>query len=173
MGELQIVFARGKIVKEIVLLYKNAPITDDLRLPYSATIGSNSGTIFSTSASQSGSDSPAVLDGSQSIEEFGASKIGDIDKFSAKKIGNVDRGRGDLLDGTRYDDRYTVGFLDNQRLQRVWWRDEKTPEDFNIRVSFIGKKLTQAGARFVPSIVQKSISVKPDDEKKFLSKFFN
>ena len=171
-GELQIVFARGKIVKEIVLLYKNPPITDDLRLPYSATIGSNTGTIFSTSATQTGTDSPSVLDGNQSIEEFGASKLGDIDKFSAKKIGNVERGRGDLLDGTRYDDRYTVGFMNNQKLQRIWWRDEKTSAGFSVRISFIGKKLTEAGARFVPSVVQKTISVKPKDEKKFEVAFF-
>ncbi len=172
MGELQILFAQGKFVKEILLIYKKQPITDDLRLPFSASIGSNAGTIFSTSANDKSGGTPGIIDENTSIEEFGSSKRGDIDRFSARKIGNIDRNRGDLLDGTRYDDRYTIGFVDNQRLQRVWWRDEKTELDYQIRVAFVGKKLTQAGARFVPSIVQKTISVSPKDEKKFIKAMF-
>ncbi|MEZ5425348.1 MAG: hypothetical protein R2747_03705 [Pyrinomonadaceae bacterium] len=170
-GELQIVFAEGKLVREISLLYREAPLVDELRLPYTSTIGSNSSTIYSTSAEQGGVSAPAINDGSTSIEEFGSKKQGDIDQFSAKKIGNISRSQPDLLDGARYDDRYSVGFTDNLKLQRIWWREEKTEIEFRVRVAFIGKKVTQAGGRFVPSIVQKTVSVSPDDEevfKKFL-----
>lgn len=166
-GELQIVFANGKIVREITLRYRQTPLVDDLRLPYTATIGSNDNTIFATSASQPGSESPAINDGSTGIIEFGNKKQNDIDKFSAKKVGNISRSQAELLDGARYDDRYSVGFTDNLKQQKIWWRDEKTVDDFKIRVAFIGKKITEAGAKFVASIVQKTISIAPDDESNF------
>jgi hypothetical protein len=169
-GELQIVFADGVYVKEIVLRYRNERNVDDLRLPFSATIGSSTSTIYNTSATQSGVEAPAVLDGNTDIVTFGKSKSKDIEKYSAKTTGNIDRSRGDLLDGTRYDDRYTIGFTDRQKLQRAWWRDEKRESGYSVRVYFVGKKLTKAGARFVPSIVQKSIVVTPGDEEKLRSR---
>ncbi len=168
-GELQIVFDDGEWVSQVVLTYRVEPILDDLRLPYSASIGSTTNTIYNTSATQSGVESPALNDGSMSIEEFGAKSAAKIDAYSAKKIGNVDRSQSDLLDGARYDDRYSVGYTDNLKLQKIWWRDEKTAGGYSIRVAFLGKKRTAAGGKFVPSIVRKIISLAPRDEGKYLN----
>ncbi len=166
-GELQIVFHDGSRVSQIILSYKQEPIIDDLRLPYSGTIGSTTSTIHNTSAAQSGTDSPVLNDGSKSIEEFASVNAGKLDRYNARKVGNVDRSQGDLLDGTRYDDRYSVGYVDSLRLQKIWWRDEKTDDGFSIRVAFVGKKQTSAGGKFVPSVVQKIISINPGDQEKF------
>ena len=171
-GELQIVFAEGKFVKEIVLRYKSEPNIDDLRLPFTSTIGGTESTIYNTSARNRQVESPAVLDGTQDPQSFANSRRGRMDEKSATRVGNIDRRSEDLLDGARYDDRYTVGFFDRQKLQKIWWRDEKTTGGYGFRIYFIGKKLTKAGARFVPVIVQKSIVVKPGDEKKFKKAHF-
>ena len=171
-GELQIVFAEGLYVKEIVLRYKEQLNADDLRLPFTTTIGSTSDTIYNTSATRPGGDSPAVLDGNTGVVEFGTKGEKKIDDYSAKRTGNIDRGQSDLLDGTRYDDRYVVGYTDAQKIQKAWWRDEKTEDGYSVRVYFVGKKLTSAGGKFVPSVVQKSIVVKPGDEDKFRAAFF-
>ena len=166
-GELQIVFAKGAYVREIVLRYKTELNADDLRLPYTSSIGSTTSTIYDTSATQSGVEPPAVLDGTGDINTFGNDRLKSVDERSAKRTGNIDRGASDLLDGTRYDDRYVVGYTDTKKLQRTWWRDEKTDAGYSVRVYFAAKKLTEAGGRFMPTIVQKSIVVKPGDEEKF------
>lgn len=171
-GELQIVFEDGKFVKEIVLRYKELLNADDLRLPFTSSIGSTEDTIYDTSASGKGTDSPAVLDGSTGIVEFGKKGEARIDDHSAKRTGNIDRGQSDLLDGSRYDDRYVVGYTDTKKIQRAWWRDEKTEAGYSVRVYFVGKKLTAAGGKFVPSIVQKSVIVKPGDEDRFRKSLF-
>ncbi len=160
-GELQIVFAEGKAVSEIILNYKKEPIVDDLRLPFSNTIGDSPNFALPNSSQPVVTDlsvpRPGVLDGNV-----------DVGTYSANKIGNIDRSRTELLDGERYDDRYSIAFVDSRKLQRVWWREEKTQNDYKIRVSFIGKKTTEAGGKFVPSIVQKSISINPEDRDKFM-----
>jgi len=171
-GELQIVFEDGRYVKEIVLRYKETLNADDLRLPFTSSIGSTEDTIYDTSASGKGTESPAVLDGSTGIVEFGKKGEARIDDHSAKRTGNIDRGQSDLLDGSRYDDRYVVGYTDSKKIQRAWWRDEKTAAGYSIRVYFVGKKLTEAGGKFVPSIVQKSVIVKPGDEDRFRRSLF-
>lgn len=168
-GELQIVFADGLFVKEVVLRYRDQLNADDLRLPFTTSIGSTTDTIYDTSATQSGAESPAVLDGSTGIVEFGSKGAKTVDSRSAKRTGNIDRGASDLLDGARYDDRYVVGYTDTKKIQKAWWRDEKTEVGYSLRLYFVGKKLTDAGGKFVPSIVQKSIIVKPGDEDKFRS----
>jgi hypothetical protein len=171
-GELQIAFADGLYVKEIVLRYKGEINPDDLRLPFTSSIGSTTDTIYNTSAARPGGESPAVLDGSTGVVEFGARGEKKIDDYSAKSTGNIDRGKSDLLDGARYDDRYVVGYTDAQKIQKAWWRDEKTEGGFSVRIYFVGKKLTSAGGKFVPSIVQKSIIVRPGDEEKFRQAYF-
>jgi hypothetical protein len=116
-GDLQIVFAEGKVVKEILLTYANPPNVDDLRLPYTGDIGI-------------------------------------------------------AIDGERYDDRYSVGFTDNQKVQRVWWRDEKTSNSYSVRVQFFSpNRIKDAGAKFVVTAVQKLLFIKPGDEAKFAKTF--
>jgi hypothetical protein len=116
-GDLQIVFAEGKIVREVALNFAKPPNIDDLRLPYSGDIGI-------------------------------------------------------ALGGDRFDDRYSVGFTDSQKLQRIWWRDEKTPQGFGVRVQFFSPdKIKDAGAKFVVTAVQKLLYVMPGDEAKFTQAF--
>jgi len=116
-GDLQIVFAEGKVVKEVVLNYAKPPNIDDLRLPFSGYIGI-------------------------------------------------------ALDGDRFDDRYSVGFTDIQKLQRIWWRDEKTKDGYRVRVQFFSpNKIKDAGAKFVVTTVQKLLFVTPGDEAKFANTF--
>ncbi|MEZ5425349.1 MAG: hypothetical protein R2747_03710 [Pyrinomonadaceae bacterium] len=113
-GELQILFAGGKYVKEIILQYEQPIQYSDLRLPPSGDVGA-------------------------------------------------------ALGGQRYDDRYTVGYTDSQKVQGVWWRDEKTDEGFQIRVIFTSTnrlKNSQFGSQ---KILQKAIFVTPGDEKAFAS----
>ncbi len=116
-GDLQIVFAEGKVVKEVLLNYAKPPNIDDLRLPYTGDIGI-------------------------------------------------------ALDGDRFDDRYSVGFTDSQKLQRIWWRDEKTTGGYSIRVQFFSpNKIKDAGAKFVVTTVQKLLHVTPGDQAKFAQAF--
>jgi len=113
-GDLQIIFAEGRVVKEVLLSYAKPPNIDDLRLAYT----------------------------------------GDIEI---------------ALDGDRYDDRYSVGFTDNQKVQRTWWRDEKTNEGYRLRLQFFSpNKIKDAGAKFVVTAVQKLLFVTPGDEAKFV-----
>ena len=143
-GELQIVFADGKYVKEVVLKYAKPPTIDDLRLPYTGFIGDN----IVVSANR---------------PEFA---------ISATDVANTTRERGESYDGTRFDDRYSVGFTDIQKIQRVWWRDEKTPQSFSVRVQFFSPdKIKDAGAKFVVTAVRKLLYVTPGDEAKFTQAF--
>lgn len=112
-GELQIVFAKGKIVREIVLAYRIQPKLDDLRLPYSGDIGV-------------------------------------------------------AMSGQRFDDRYTIGFLDSKKQQKLWWRDESTDGDYMIRVSFASESILRDGNNWWQTIILKAVSVRPGDEEKFL-----
>ncbi len=139
-GELQIVFADGKIVKEVALKYAKPPTIDDLRLPFTGFIGD--GLVVSSSR-----------------PDFA---------INAEDVGNTTRERGESYDGTRFDDRYTVGFTDIQKIQRIWWRDEKQTGNYRVRVQFFSpNKIKDASAKFVVTAVQKLLLVTPSDEAKF------
>ena len=75
------------------------------------------------------------------------------------------------MDGTRFDDRYSVAFVDNQRLQRIWFRDDKLKEGYRIRIEFISEKKTKAGASFVARAAQKVVLLLPEDEMAFRRAF--
>lgn len=111
-GELQIVFAEGKYVSQIILNYARAIQYSDLRLQYS---------------------------------------------------GDVREGLG----GQRYDDRYSIGYTDSQKVQGIWWRDEKKEGDYKIRLTFTSSSTITDSQFGYQKIIQKSITVKPGDEKKF------
>jgi hypothetical protein len=139
-GELQIVFAEGKIVREVVLLYEKPPHIDDLRLPFTNDIGDN----LVINANK-----PEITP-------------------TADIVANTTRGRGEAFDGSRFDDRYSVGFTDSQKVQRIWWRDEKTPDGYRVRVQFFSSnQVKNAGAKFVVTAVQKLLAVTPEDRFKF------
>lgn len=112
-GELQLVFANGQWVKEILLNYAGPIPIDTLRLPYSSDIS-------------------------------------------------------EAIGGERYDDRYTVGYTDSSKLEKIWWRDENTARGYRVRISFVSGKLTAGGSQAVTSITRKVITVTPGDEEKFL-----
>jgi hypothetical protein len=124
-GELQIVFAEGKWVKEIVLSYAAPPSYEDLRL---APTGSIAG------------------------------------------AGTSDAAEGHLVMGKSYDDRYQIGYTSDRKLERFWWRDEKTPAGYRVRVGFVSAKLTQ-GEMAGKEIVRKIVSVPPEDKDKFAKAF--
>lgn len=156
-GELQILFAEGKFVKEIVLNYAKPPLVDDLRLSFTGSLG-NSTSLVTTSTTQGGelSSKTEVLDGKK-----------EIDGFNATNLANTDRRRGEAFDGVRFDDRYSIAYADNQKLQTIWSRDEKVNQSYRIRVQFTSEKRTKAGANFVAKIAQKVIVLLPEDEKEF------
>jgi hypothetical protein len=163
-GELQIVFADGKFVKEMILVYANKPLLDDLRLPFTGSLGNSSSLTTSSTVALTPpnaergelSTNTSVLDGTR-----------EIDGFNATNLANTDRRRGEALDGTRYDDRYSIAFTDNQKLQRLWWREEKATQNFKIRIQFISEKNTNPGAKQVVKILQKAIFLDGDNEKLF------
>jgi hypothetical protein len=74
-----------------------------------------------------------------------------------------------LNDGQIYDTRYSVGFVDDRKQERYWWRDESAVAGYTVRVGFISKKVV--GARQDPIeqriIARKIVMVKPGDEDKF------
>lgn len=111
-GELQIVFADGKAVKQVILKYVSNQTVQNLRLP------ANGGTGVASS-------------------------------------------------GERFDDRYTIGFTDNKKQERLWWRDEKTEQGFSQRIAFTSGNLLKSGSVGQEVIVYKTISVTPGDESKF------
>jgi len=112
-GEVQIVFADGKWVKEILLVYAGPHSIDELRLPSTSNIGV-------------------------------------------------------ALGGERYDDRYTVGYTDANKLEQFWWRDESVQGGYRVRVGFISGKHTVGGAQGITTIARKIISITPGDGEKFL-----
>ena len=164
LGELQLVFADGKYVREIVLIYAKPPVLDDLRLPFTSSLG-NSSSLVTTSTV--GGRSADVERGNLSTNTNVLDGTREIDGYNASNTGNIDRRRGEALDGTRYDDRYTIAFADNQKLQRLWFRDEKSPQNYKIRLQFVSEKVTKAGANQVVKITQKVIFLIPESEKDF------
>jgi hypothetical protein len=117
-GELQIVFADGKYVKEMVLRYAEVKRVSDLRLPNSSNIG-------------------------------------------------------EATSGERFDDRYTIGFVDNKKQEKLWWRDEKMGQAYQVRLTFLSGNLTRDTTMWWQTIVQKAITIKPEDEAKFLAAMKN
>ena len=115
-GELQIVFAGGKYVKEMVLRYSEVKRVSDLRLPNSSNIG-------------------------------------------------------EATSGERFDDRYTIGFVDNKKQEKLWWRDEKTEHDYQVRLTFLSGNSTKDTTMWWQTIVQKAITVRPGDEAGFAKAF--
>lgn len=114
-GQLQIVFAGGKVVSEIVLTYASRPTIEDLRLPSTSDIS------VATS-------------------------------------------------GERFDDRYTVGFVDTKKQEKLWWRDEDKGK-YKVRLSFRSGNVLKDGQLWWQTITQKAITVVPGDEKKFRKAF--
>ncbi len=112
-GEMQIVFAQGKVVKEITMKYSKVKRVSDLRLPNSSGIGEASS-------------------------------------------------------GERFDDRYTIGFVDNKKQEKLWWRDEKTDGGYHARLTFRSGNSTKDTTMWWQTVVQKTLSVQPDEQDKFL-----
>ena len=166
LGELQLVFANGRFVREIRLRFISQPNVDDLRLPFTSSLGTGD----NRATSGGGPGTPAVREEVGSIEEFSANRIGSIDARSGKRLGNIDRSRSELMDGATLDDRYTVGFADRLRQQRIWWRDEESDDKYSVRVFLIGRKLTTAGGRNVPTIEEKLVTLSPKDKDYFYKK---
>lgn len=165
-GEFQILFADGKFVKEMILVYAKPPVIDDLRLPFTSSLGNSTSLITTSTGGRSAeaergelSTNTTVLDGNR-----------EIDGFNATNIANTDRRRGEALDGARFDDRYTIAFTDNQKLQRLWFRDEKLEGGFKFRLQFVSEKITKAGANQVVKITQKVIFLLPESENEFRKK---
>ncbi len=80
---------------------------------------------------------------------------------------------GEVSSGERFDDRYTIGFVDNKKQEKLWWRDEKTDKDYKVRLTFLSGNLTKDTTNWWQTIVQKSIIVEPNDEVNFLNSFKN
>jgi hypothetical protein len=117
-GELQIVFAEGKYVKEIILGYAKVQRVTDLRLPNSSNIG-------------------------------------------------------EVTSGERFDDRYTIGFVDSKKQEKVWWREEKNGKGYQVKLSFLSGNLTKDTTLWWQTIVQKAIAVKSGDVEKFMKAMQN
>ena len=75
---------------------------------------------------------------------------------------------GEATSGERFDDRYTIGFVDNKKQEKLWWRDEKTDKDYQNRLTFLSGNLTKDPTLWWQTIVQKTITVKPEDADKFM-----
>lgn len=163
-GELQIVFADGKYVKEMILVYAKPPLVDDLRLSYTGSLGNGSSLVTTSTV---GSNAPGVERGELSTNTKVLDGTQEIDGFNATNLANTDRRRGEGLDGARFDDRYSVGFTDNQKLQRIWWRDEKTAQGYKVRFQFVSENKLKPGASVVVKIAQKIIFLSPENEKEF------
>lgn len=80
---------------------------------------------------------------------------------------------GEATSGERFDDRYTIGFVDNKKQEKLWWRDQKTDLGYQVRLTFRSGNLTRDTTMWWQTIVQKAIAVKPDDEDKFLAAMKN
>lgn len=87
--------------------------------------------------------------------------IDDLRLASSSDIGAANSGQ-------RFDDRYSIGFVDSKKQEKFWWRDEKTDDKYEIRVSFLSGNILKDATLWWQTIVQKGISVKPGDEKKFM-----
>ncbi len=117
-GALQLVFAEGKFVKQLVMLYGNVKRVDELRLPNSSNIG-------------------------------------------------------EANSGARFDDRYTIGFVDNKKQEKLWWRDEKNDKGVKVRLTFLSGNLTKDTTNWWQTVVRKTISIDPSEEANFIQAYKN
>ncbi|NNE98189.1 MAG: hypothetical protein HKN25_04130 [Pyrinomonadaceae bacterium] len=76
-------------------------------------------------------------------------------------------GIGVATSGERYDDRYTIGFVDNKKQEKLWWRDTKSGNDFGIRLSFLSGNILRDGQLWWQTIAQKAVTIKPGHKKRF------
>lgn len=76
-------------------------------------------------------------------------------------------GIGVASSGTRYDDRYSIGFVDSKKQEKLWWRDITSDSPYEVRLSFRSGNLLKDGQLWWQTISQKAVTVKPKDEKKF------
>src|SRR5258708_35419990 len=74
---------------------------------------------------------------------------------------------GEVTSGERFDDRYTIGFVDSKKQEKLWWRDEKTDKGYQVRLTFLSGNLTKDTTMWWQTIVQKAITIKPGDEDTF------
>ena len=74
---------------------------------------------------------------------------------------------GVAASGERFDDRYTIGFVDQKKQEKLWWRDEKSGNGYDIRLSFRSGNSLKDGQLWWQTITYKSINVLPGHEKKF------
>ena len=111
-GQLQIVFAGGKTVREITLIYKDRPNIESLRLASDSSIGT-------------------------------------------------------AQSGRAFDDRYSIGFVDRLKQEKLWWRDEKVKDDVPVRLSFRSGNIRKDGQLWWQTVAVKSIFVEEKNVKKF------
>ena len=74
---------------------------------------------------------------------------------------------GAVSSGQRFDDRYSIGFVNTKKQEKQWWRDEKTDLGYHARVSFFSESLLKDSSNWWHTVIRKSLSVKPGDEKEF------
>jgi len=74
---------------------------------------------------------------------------------------------GTVSSGERFDDRYSIGFVDSKKHVKLWWRDEKTEQGYHSRVSFYSESLLKDRSAWWQTVVRKSVTLKPGDEKEF------
>ncbi len=74
---------------------------------------------------------------------------------------------GTASSGIRYDDRYTIGFVDSKKQEKLWWRDVNEVDSYKTRVSFRSGNVLKDGQLWWQTIVQKTVTVKPGDENAF------
>jgi hypothetical protein len=127
----------GKDEKDIRVLYKNLP-KGDLQI---------------------------VFDQGKFVREIVISYANkpNIEKLRLPSSSNI----GVASSGERFDDRYTIGFVDNTKREKLWWREEKSDEDYKIRLSFVSGNSTRDGQLWWQTVFQKAVTVMPGDEKKF------
>jgi hypothetical protein len=74
---------------------------------------------------------------------------------------------GEALDGERFDDRYTIGYTDAQKVQGLYWRDESVG-NYKTRVLFTTASRLKEPATAFQTIVQKTLIVTPGYEDNFM-----
>ena len=79
---------------------------------------------------------------------------------------------GDVLNsslnsGEKVDDRYSIGFTDDKKTERFWWRDGAGRGPYAVRVGFVSGDLRRGGANAGSVVARKVVMVRPGDEEKF------
>ena len=58
--------------------------------------------------------------------------------------------------------------LNNKKQEKLWWRDEKTDKGYQVRLAFLSGNLTKDTTQWWQTIVQKAITINPEDSEKFM-----